>query len=244
MSPAAALSIWQLLARLRQQVRLYSPLAMSKQFFSNTGLVFVSALLALAAWSFVIEQTNPAQQLRIEAIPLRVMELPAGTTLVSAPPETVSAIIQTTANVRPTLRPASFQAAVSLQGLAAGLHHLPVQVNSAAGQVRVIAVDPPMLDLEVAEVITRSLPVTVDLPDQQGLSQAYQLVGAPVAAPDLVQITGAASLVEKVSRVQASILVANAAASIQEIRPLSALDETGRQVTGVSLEPAQVQGAG
>jgi diadenylate cyclase len=208
---------------------------------SYVGLLLVSLLLALAAWSFAIEQINPARRYRIDNIPLKVVDLPTNMTMMTPPPTTVSAIVQTTSDVGLTLRPGSFQAIVSLSGLSPGLYHSSVQVNSGASQVRVLSVDPPALDLELAPVISQTLPVTVDLPDQQNLSPAYKIVGEAVALPQQVQVMGAAPLVEQVSKIQATVSLANAGAPLQETRPIRALDGEGREVIGVSLEPAQVQ---
>lgn len=210
-------------------------------FFTYGGLFLVSILLGLAMWSFVVEQTNPAQRFRVENIPLRAVDLPPGTTLLTPLPATVSAVVQTTADVRPTLRPGSFQAALSFKGKSPGLHHQLIQVNSGAPQVRILAVDPPTLDLELVEVISRTLPVMVDLPNPQTLSPAYKVIGEPVAQPQQVQVIGPAPLVEKVSRIHTDISLANAGTSLQELRPLRALDQDGHEVAGVTLEPAQVQ---
>ncbi|MBN1219613.1 MAG: diadenylate cyclase CdaA [Anaerolineae bacterium] len=205
------------------------------------GLLFISGLLGLAAWSFVIEQTNPARRYRLDNIPLRVADLPATYTLMTPAPATVSAIVQTTADIGLTLRPSSFQAIVSLKEVSPGLNRATIQVNSGASSVRILSVDPAALDLEVESIISRTLPVTIDLPDQQNLSPAYIMVGQPVASPQQAQITGPAPLVETVSRVQTSVSLANAGASLQETRPLHALDEQGKEVAGVTVEPAQVQ---
>lgn len=237
-SNAASPSSWSLLVQNRLRLRESAAL---RTFFSFASIVAISLLLGLATWSFVVEQTNPAQRFRVENIPLRVVDVPPGTTLMSPLPTTVSAIVQATADVRSTLRPGSFQAVVSLKEAEAGLHHPLIQVNSGAPQVRILSVDPPALDLELAAVISRTLPVSIDLPDQQSLSPAYMLVGEPVASPPEVQITGAAPLVEKVSRVQTDVSLANAGASLQQSRPLRALDQDGQEVTGVTLKPAQVQ---
>ena len=240
-SGPSPLSSWNLISQAPQQLWQNFSWPTSRQLFSNIGLLFVALLLALATWSFVIEQTDPAERFRVDNIPLRVADMPPGNTLVTPPPTSVSAIVQTTANMRPTLRPGSFQAIMSLKGLSSGLHHLPIQINTGASQVRVLEVDPPVLDLELAEMISRTLPVTVDLPDQQNLSPAYKIVGNVIASPSQVQIIGAAPLVEQVSQIQTTISLANAGASLQEIRPVRALDQEGNEVTGVSLEPAQVK---
>jgi YbbR domain-containing protein len=121
------------------------------------------------------------------------------------------------------------------------LHHLPVQVNSGAAQVRVLSVDPPRLDIELAPVISRTVPVTIDLPEHQSLSPAYTMISAPVAAPQEVQVVGPAPWVEQVSQVQATISLAKASTSLRELRPLKALNEKGHEVTGVNLQPSQAQ---
>jgi YbbR domain-containing protein len=96
------------------------------------------------------------------------------------------------------------------------------------------------LDVELAPIITRTLEVTINLPDRERLSPAYRIVGSPFASPDRVQVTGAAPLVERVNQVQAVVLLSNANTSIQQTRSVQALDEAGQEVSGVSLHPHQV----
>ncbi len=153
----------------------------------------------------------------------------------------MSAIIQTTGNILETLSTDSFQAIVSLEDLPPGLHHPEVQVNSGSPQVRILSVSPPALDLELAPIISRTMAVTIDLPDAQNLSPAYEMVGSPAASPEHVQLVGPAPTVDRISQVRTTMSVANATTSLREMRPLRALDEVGREVTGVSLQPAQVQ---
>ncbi len=208
---------------------------------SSAVLLIVALLLAAAMWSFVGEQTNPIRRVRMDNIPLRVENIPADTTVMTPLPATVSALIQTTARVQDTLRPSSLQAVVSLADFSPGLHHLPLRINSGTLQVHVLSIEPSMLDLELVPVISRTLPVVVELPEQQRLSPAYTLVKAPVASPDQVQVIGPAPLVERVSRIQAIVSLANQDTFLRELRPLKALDELGQEVAGVSLQPAQIR---
>lgn len=234
-------TVWGLIKEAVEQLRERRQQPDPRRTISNVSLWLMAALLALVAWSLVVEQTDPSQRERIDNIPLRVQNIPPGMTLVQAPPNTVSAIIQTTASTRRTLSPSSFQANISFAGLSPGLHNLPVTVNLGANRVRVLEVIPPALNVEVARVISRTLPVTVDLQDQQNLSPAYQVVGVPVALPDQVQVTGPEPLVEQVSRVEVLVSLANTTGAIREFRPVQAIDQAGREVVGVELEPEQVQ---
>jgi YbbR domain-containing protein len=213
----------------------------AQQLMSNLSSIFIAAILALAVWSFVIEQTNPARRALVEGISLRVQDIPTGTTLTATPPATVSVLVQTTDNTLQTLRPSAFQATVSLAGLQAGLHQLPILVNSSASPVRVLEVDPSMLDLELAPIISRTLPIAIELVNQENLSPAFQIVRVPVATPNEVEISGPKPLVEQVNQIRARMPVANVNGSTQELRPLEALDEAGHPVAGLKLQPTEAR---
>lgn len=230
---------WQQLARFLLWWR--HPRLISSNFFSQLGLFFVALLLALVAWTFVIERTNPARRELFDNISLRVEDIPTGLTLTTPPPTAVSALIQTTDSVLPNLRPSSFQAVVSLKGLLPGLHSLPIQVNASVPRVRVLAVEPATLDVDLEPIITKTMTVNIIVPDQEGLSPAYQIVSSPSALPDQVQVIGAAPRVEQVNQVQAELVIGNANSSIRRLVPVEALDGTGRPVSGITLQPAQVE---
>jgi YbbR domain-containing protein len=205
------------------------------------GLLFISILLAFVVWSFVIEQTDPLKEVRIDNIPLRVENLPPDSKLLPTPPANVSAIVQTTEDVLPTLNGRSFQAVASLLQTEPDLYRLPVQVSSGETQVLILSVEPVALDVELARVISKTFPIIVELSDPESLSAAYQLGGTPTTSPEKVQVVGPAPLVEQVSQVKTTISLANTTTSIRETRILRALDENGQEVKDITLQPAQVQ---
>jgi YbbR domain-containing protein len=192
-------------------------------------------------WSFVIEQTDPLKEVRIDNIPLRVENLPPDSKLLPTPPANVSAIVQTTEDVLPTLNGRSFQAVASLLQTEPDLYRLPVQVSSGETQVLILSVEPVALDVELARVISKTFPIIVELSDPESLSAAYQLGGTPTTSPEKVQVVGPAPLVEQVSQVKTTISLANTTTSIRETRILRALDENGQEVKDITLQPAQVQ---
>jgi diadenylate cyclase len=234
-------SIRTLIGRATKFLAHRPTLPTAQQLMSNLSSIFIAAILALAVWSFVIEQTNPARRALVEGISLRVQDIPTGTTLTATPPATVSVLVQTTDNTLQTLRPSAFQATVSLAGLQAGLHQLPILVNSSASPVRVLEVDPSMLDLELAPIISRTLPIAIELVNQENLSPAFQIVRVPVATPNEVEISGPKPLVEQVNQIRARMPVANVNGSTQELRPLEALDEAGHPVAGLKLQPTEAR---
>lgn len=176
---AQPISLWGLVGQMWRQFWHPSSLFRPGHLLSNIGLIFISLLLTIIVWSFVVEQTNPFRRVRVDDIALRIENVPDEVKLIPAPPTTVSAVVQTTDDVLPSLGPGSFQAVVSLEDSSPGLYRLPIEVNSGEAQVLVLGVDPPALDFELAPVISRTLPVLVTVLDQQNLSAAYELVGSP-----------------------------------------------------------------
>ena len=234
-------SLWDLV-RLSWRRFWRSPHKLAfRQVSSSLSLLFISVLLALATWAFVIQQTDPAQLVRLENIPLQVEDLPPNLVLMRQPPGTVAALIQTTASLRPTLGSRSFQATVSLAGREPGVKRIPVEVDTDAPQVRILSVEPAAVDVELVSVVTRTLPIEVELLDREALSRAYQLVGSPEVTPQQVEIVGPEPLVAQVNQVQAAMSLANASTSLREVRPLRAVDETGREISNLTLRPATAQ---
>ncbi len=233
----SSLSLWSLFGQAGRQFWHPEAFLSPRRLLSNLGLLMISVLLSFVVWSFVIE----LKQVRIENIPLRIENVPANARLIPTPPAGVTAIVQTTEDVLPSLNSRSFQAFATLQTSQPGLYRLPVHVNSGPAQVLVVSVDPGNLDLELAPIITRTLPIVVNVPDIQNLSAAHELVGTPAATPVEVQVVGPQPLVEQISQVQTTISVANVTTSIRETRPLQALNEQGQEVKDITIQPAQVQ---
>lgn len=205
-----------------------------------TLLLFLSLLFALAAWSFTIDQTNPTQRPVIEEVPLLLEDIPEGLVLMNKPATAVDMQIQTPANVLATLDNNSFKAVASLAGLGKGLHQVPVQGEVSANNTRILSIEPAVINVELARTTSLTLPVTVRLLDQS-LSSAYQIVGQPVATPEMVVVSGPEPLVQQVSQVEATLAVNNATSSLHESRPLRPLAADGSEVPGVTLSPLQAQ---
>lgn len=201
----------------------------------------LALILAFTSWAFVNQQTNPVREVRIENVPLRVTEAPANMQLLSPPRETVNAVVKASDDVLPTLGASSFQAILSLEGLEPGPHRLPVEVESGVGRVQVVSVEPEMLDVQLARIITDTVAVRAVTVGEQELSPAFEIAEAPLASPDEVEVTGAAPQVEKVDRAQAEIAVPSVGGSVQRVRPLVPVDADGNVVEGVTLRPDQVQ---
>jgi diadenylate cyclase len=213
----------------------------SRRTLSNPATLLLAVLLALATWMFVVQQTNPIVEQRIDNIPLRVEGPGAALNLMAEVPSQVAVLVKASDQVLPSLNSGSFQATIDLSDLEPGLHRLPVAVETEARPVQIVRVEPAELDVQLVEVTTRTVPVRVMTLGEEVLSPALELRGMPRSNPPEVQITGAAPLISSVDHVRADVSIGDAASSIQRSRPVLPVDADGNPVTGLSIEPEQVQ---
>ncbi|HRV92400.1 MAG TPA: diadenylate cyclase CdaA [Anaerolineae bacterium] len=228
---------------LRQGVRkLWHSITQSsaKQLLINSVFLLISFALALIVWGFAFDQTHNIMRVRVPDIPLRVEGLPPDTQIISSPPSTVSAIVQTTEDQSSTLTSNSFQAVASLQGMGPGVHRVPIRVSSSIPQVLVLEPDPETVDLELAPIITRSLPINVNL-DQQGFPAAYQVSGPAVTFPMTATVNGPEPLVDQINQVQARVSLDGVTSSVRERYALEAVDSEGQPIPEIKLDPTEVQ---
>jgi diadenylate cyclase len=234
-------SLWTAVRQMVQYLWQSSIPDGPRSFISNIGLLLMAAALTFVLWTFVLEQTNALELVRVEGIPLRVEGQPANTSLIPMPPKTVSVIVQTPTDVLPTLSASSFQAVMIIEDNKPGVYRLPVEIESGVGQVLIVAAEPQTIDFQMVPVISATFPVEVQIPDLEQLSAAYEVVGAATTRPETVQVLGPAPQVEKVTAIRMLVSVANSNTSIRENRPVTAIDQAGQVVDGVALLPDQVR---
>jgi diadenylate cyclase len=241
LSAVSTPTLWSMIQKAAGFVRQQVVRPNLRQLGQGLLVLLLTAVLTLTVWSYVIEQTNPTARLEIEGVSLRIEGMPAGMAIVGTPPTTVLAVVQTTAEQQTGLDADSFQAVVSLANMTAGLQKLPVTVNSAVSPLEIISIQPASINVELAAIISKTMPVVVNVLDAETVSVAYELSSRPLVSPDVVTITGPEPLVMAVQQVQATLSVLNATTTVRAVRPLRALDESGNEMVGVMIDPLEAQ---
>lgn len=234
---AARLAIWPTLrhyfSTLRHQI--------AKIGLLNVLLtLLLSAALAVITWFYVIGLTNPTQRKIIENVPVHVTEHNPDLMLMNDLPETIAVELQSTADIMPSLTNEAISATVDLQRLEAGEHNVPIVVVVDAPLYEIISMTSAAVEVSLANLVTKTLPVTVDM-TLQNLSAAYEVEGEPEAMPSEVVISGPQPLVEQVAAVVTTLVVDNPKAPVQVKRPLQAVDAQGNVVEGVVLDVREAQ---
>jgi diadenylate cyclase len=207
-------------------------------FVSTAALAL---LLAVATWLVVAEQVNPPQTVRIDNIPLRTTGLDQDLLVVSNIPTTISADVQAPQNIAVDLSSQSLRATINLEKLSAGDHRVPVDVRPVDDQVRVITKEPGSLDMELQPRATRIMTVALVIPDRETLPFSYEITGDPSVTPPQITVTGPAQVMETLNRVEVSVPLRGARASVSEEQSVVLKDAEGNTLTGLITDPNDVQ---
>jgi YbbR domain-containing protein len=129
-------------------------------------------------------------------------------------------------------------AIVDLAGLKVGSRSVEVQIQIAAQPIRIIAITPQKLTLNLEQLVTLSLPVELSFIGQPAIG--YK-TGDVVLNPMAIVISGPQSLVAQVKHIRANLDVTNARQNIDTTLPISAVTESGLEVSGISVQPDSIQ---
>ena len=195
-------------------------------------LAIVSLVAAFALWFAVEDVENPrvAATVPVEShdpVPVEVVNVPAG--LIVGDVAAVRVVVEAREGDVDDLRAGDFSATVDASVLRAdGVRSLPVTVDSARGDVRVVRAEPGAVEVAAVAAVSRELPVTVvatgELPS--GFRQ-----GLPEVDPAFVMVSGRAGLVEAVNEVQAAVSISGLRTTQTFNVELAARTSDGSRVT-------------
>lgn len=206
---------------------------------TQVGLLLVSLVLAVAAWTVVTFQFNPPQVVRYTDVPLTVQGLPENMVVVNSLPQTASVTVQGPGDVLQLQDLSRIRAIVDLSKGESGEY--PVHVEGLQRQVRVLSVIPDRVHVEIEPKVRRTVPVQVELADAETLPPTVELDGKPTVTPSGVQVAGAVSLVERVTAAVVRVNVQAARSSFRGEFPVVPVDAQGQRVEGVTVTPPTVE---
>jgi diadenylate cyclase len=211
-----------------------------RAFFTDIAYLLLALALALVATTAVRAANDPIVQGRQEGVPLQVRDLPVDTVLAASPPQTVVIEYDAPASELPSIGTTTFQASISLADVTTGFTRVPVEVTTTSSAVKVFDPVPAEVDVSVAEIISKTVPVEVTMEGADMLSTAYVISGEPVAVPTEVTVTGPQLSIERTVSAGATISVENATSTVRGNRPLTAYDNEGARVSDVTITPNEV----
>jgi YbbR domain-containing protein len=208
------------------------------KFADRLGTLVLSLFLALIIWLIATNQQNPLIQNPFsEPIPVSVRGLTGSTQPIQDLSEVqAEIIIRAPQRSWNTLNAGDFTAFIDLTDMEPGEHEVDVQVNGVNPQVDIVTIEPPVLRVQLDEVVSKELaiqPVVIDAPAESYIAQP------PIVEPISVTVSGPKTLVTQVTSAKASISLNGAKSQVAEDNvPIELDDAQGNEVLIVVADPA------
>ncbi len=177
------------------------------RFKKNFKIILLSFVIALGAWFFVSIQIFPTVQGSVKDIALEVQPteymIQNDLQIVDIPDEKVNIRIEGKRYDISDVGADKFYATLDLSSVkSAGVFTVPVDVSPKVGMdCEIIDTDPLALTIEIDEIITREFTVTATAPSLS-LPDGYY-VDEITATPATITVTGSASIIDKIDRIEA-----------------------------------------
>ena len=207
----------------------------------NISTFLLALVLSIGVWVAAVNASDPNEELTYPApIPVEIVGQDTNLLITNTYSEQIELTLRAPRSIwsQLTANDDSIHAILDLSGLEAGEYSLKPQIQINIQPTRIISSSPPSITITLEELITRNLPIQLDLNIET--SVGYQ-TGSPNLSASSVAISGPKSLVEKISAVRASFELSEAREEIDESISLVAVDAENEIMRGVSLSPESIQ---
>lgn len=212
-----------------------------KFLVDNLASILLAFVLSVTVWvSAVIAQDPNEARLLPRNLSLELVGLDEELVVVGELPEFISVSLRAPVSVWEEINQDqdSVKARVNVFDLTAGAYELPVEIEVSESPVQITVVDPQTINLVLEPLV--AVEGTV-----RPLITGVPALGFQRSVLDLSQrdvlISGPESVVMKVADVRAELDVTEARETVQQNVTLYAYDENDQRLSGLTLEPAQIQ---
>lgn len=207
-----------------------------KDWFANLGSLLLAFILAVTVWLVAVREENPRDWFG-EPISVSRVGLSENLSIFGEMAGKVRVQIQAPKRRWQDLQASELTAWVDLTGLGPGEYDVRVQVKPPDPQVRVLAVDPPVIRVRLEERKEKRVPVRVNIMD--ATAPGYNWL-SPVITPTEVLVFGSASVVDQVEAASVDLFLRSARATVERTLRVSPRDAAGESVGFVTVTPRDV----
>lgn len=190
----------------------------------------------MIVWVIAINQENPIVQANYsERLPVTVRGLPESLMATQdLSRETVQVVLQAPRESWDNMDPSDFTAYIDLAGLGPGVHDVEVDVDVVDPRVNVVSIQRPALRVQLDQVISKDVPVRVDIVDSTAFGYEWQV---PIIEPLTVTVTGPETQVNQVAVARAEVSVGNAKSQVERNQAVALWNAEGQTVSRVTASP-------
>lgn len=211
---------------------------MFRSLLSNASSLLMALFFAAIVWIVATNEQNPFREgLFPDAVAITFEHRGEDLTLLDPSRLAARVRIRTEADRWNTLNNSNFQVIADLGGLSEGEHTINLVGLTQVPNVRIIAIDPPTIQVRLEKVRTVALNVRVRVLDEAPLG--YE-IKTPQVTPPTVNVTGPQSNVERVNDATVEVALRGAKTAVDREANVILHDAQGNQVPDLKVEPSTV----
>lgn len=200
----------------------------------NWKLKLLSLVIAIFLWSYIIYSMNPVVDVRMNDIEIVYENLESiennGYILNSDLQNSVNVTVAGQRRNLLNLTSQHIRVSANLENLSEGVHTL--QLNYSVPEGIALEDYQPSVNVNVDRVISKEMDVQINRIGN--LQENYVLVSNQLT-PERISIKGARSIVDSVQNLVVDLDLNNLTNNVTVNREIRAIDETGQEVTGITL---------
>ena len=211
-----------------------------RNIWKNIPTFMLAFVLSVAVWISAVTANDPTEErVYSQSVPIELVGRDPNLILTNLPEEQLTLTLRAPVSVWDRLGRETnpVRAVVDLSGLEPGTHNLPVQVQIGIRPIDIVTLSPSTVEVSLEVLANQSFLVQVARRGDPGVGFE---AGTPAVSPEVVNVSGAESLVKKVAQVRAIIDLNNATENISRTIALQALDENDSVINGLTITPDKV----
>jgi YbbR domain-containing protein len=217
---------------------------LTRVLFRNPGTKLLALLIACATWYVLAGERRERISERTYRIPLSVVNVPPGTTIVSPLPDAVDVRVRGSFTQLRQLEPEKIEAVVDLLGATPGERHYPLAPEdiNVPREVQVIAIAPSEIRLTLDTLAEKILPV---VPDITGEPAEGGRVSEVTANPSVARVIGPSKTLSRITHLRTESVsvegrTSSFTATTSVVSPSAGVRVRGAQtvVVRVGIQPA------
>lgn len=209
---------------------------MFRWLIRNLWNILLAIILAVVVWVVAVNEANPNREDTFQRVAVAFINKPADAVAYDISATTVDITLNAPEATWAGLSARVISATVDLSAPGEELYPVKVTVlpESIRRLVRVVRIEPASIGVTVEPSRTVEIPVEVTLIGEP--PTGYRVAGF-VTQPSTVTVSGPESWVAQVKQAGAELSVQGASASLSQTLTLRPVDESGRPVDNVTLNP-------
>lgn len=212
---------------------------MLRSIVSNLSSILIALLFAVVVWIVATNEENPVREgLFPDAISITFQNRAEDLTLLEPSRLAARVRIRTESALWDTLNNSSFQMVADLGGLGEGESTVLLTATSTDPRIRVLAVDPPSVQVRLEKIRSVPMVVRVRLLDEPPLG--YE-IKTPELTPPTVTVTGPQNEIERVNDATVDVSLRSAKSAVDREASVVLHDAQGNQIQNLKIEPSTVQ---